>query len=139
MIECITGRKGKGKTKHLLEKVRLRMERRKGSAVYLDKSTKHMYELDKYVRLIDVTEYGIRSTEGFLGFICGILSQDRDLEVMFLDSFLTISFCNKEELPEVIKELEKISGQFSVDFVLSISADKEELPEEIYETICTAL
>ena len=43
MIQIIAGEKGKGKTKILLDKVNADVLEAKGSIVYLDKSTKHMY------------------------------------------------------------------------------------------------
>ncbi len=139
MVGCIVGKKGKGKTKHLLERVRLKKETSRGNLVYLDKSPQHMYELDNSIRLIDVTEYPLESKEAFLGFICGIVSLDHDLETMFLDSFLTIAHCEPAETTWMLNRLKEISNKYSVDFLLSISADKEELPEEIYEDICVSL
>lgn len=139
MVECIVGKKGKGKTKHLLEKARIRCAKTEGSVVYLDKSSQHMYELDNKVRLINVADYLLNSKETFLGFVLGIISQDHDLEVLFLDSFLTIAHCEKSECAMVLEQLKAISEKFGVDFVLSISADKEELPEEIYTDICVSL
>lgn len=139
MVECIVGKKGKGKTKHLLEKTRLREISRKGNIVYLDKSPQHIYELPNSVRLIDITEYPIDSKEAFIGFLCGIISQDHDLEVLFLDSFLKISHCEPADMICMIKSLKDLSAKFHVDFVLSVSADQEELPEEIYEDICVSL
>ena len=82
MVQLIVGKKGKGKTKHLLDKVNAEVKDINGNIVYLDKSTKHMYELNNKVRLIDVSEYMIENTDGFLGFISGILSQDHDLQQM---------------------------------------------------------
>ena len=49
-----------------------------------------MYELNNRIRLINVNEFPVASAEGFLGFICGIISQDHDLETMYLDSFLKL-------------------------------------------------
>ena len=54
MVELIVGKKGKGKTKVLLDRVNGAVKEANGSIVYLDKSTKHMYELNNKVRLIDV-------------------------------------------------------------------------------------
>lgn len=139
MVSCIVGQKGKGKTKHLLEKVRVQLTTSTGNLVYLDKNTKHMYELDKKVRLIDISEYPLASKEAFLGFICGIISQDHDLECMFLDSFLTIAHCDNADMVWMMAQLKEISQKYSVDFVLSVCADKEELPEEIHEDICVSL
>ena len=91
MVQLIVGKKGKGKTKQLLDKVNSEVKEISGSVVYLDKSTKHMFELNNKVRLIDVREFMVENCSEFMGFLCGIISQDRDLEKMYLDSFLTIS------------------------------------------------
>ncbi len=79
MIEIICGDKGKGKTKELLDKVNSSIKGNEGSIVFLDKSQKHMYELNNQVRLINVMDYPIDNCDEFLGFICGIISQDHDL------------------------------------------------------------
>lgn len=55
-----------------------------------------MYELNNQVRLINVMDYPIDNCDEFLGFICGIISQDHDLEEMYLDSFLTIASLDDE-------------------------------------------
>ena len=48
-----------------------------------------MYELSNQIRLIVVPEFNIENTDMFIGFIAGILSQDHDLDKIYLDSFLT--------------------------------------------------
>ena len=130
MIEIIAGEKGKGKTKELLAKVNHSVAAASGNIVYLDKSQKHMYELNNKVRLINVTDYPIDNCDEFLGFICGIVSQDNDLEEMYLDSFLTISGIDtEEEISHAIQKLDVISEKYNVKFVLSISRDASQLPE----------
>ena len=129
MVELIVGKKGKGKTKVLLDKVNGAVKDANGSIVYLDKSTKHMYELNNRIRLINVNEFPVASAEGFLGFICGIISQDHDLETMYLDSFLKLSALEGADITETYETLKKISDKYHVTFVLSISMDADELPE----------
>ena len=130
MIEIICGVKGKGKTKELLNKVNASVTTANGNVVYLDKSQKHMYELNNKVRLINVMDYPISNCDEFLGFICGIVSQDNDLEEMYLDSFLTIaSLTTEEDIVKAIEKLDIISEKYKVRFVLSISKDKADLPE----------
>lgn len=141
MVQLIVGKKGKGKTKHLLDKVNASVVETPGSIVYLDKSRKHMYELNNKVRLIDVSEYMIANSDEFIGFIRGILSQDRDLQQMYLDSLLKIA-CLEEDntaMADVISKLEKISEQFKVDFTLSISLDETDLPETLKSNVAVAL
>lgn len=139
MVQLIVGNKGKGKTKHLLEKVNLQVKETKGNIVYLDNSTKHMYELNNKVRLIDVSQYMITNHDEFVGFICGIVSQDHDLEQMFLDSFLKIACLENEDITPVIEKLEKISQNYGIDFVLSVSMDESELPEALKSKIIVSL
>lgn len=130
MIEIICGEKGKGKTKELLGKVNTTVQTANGNVVYLDKSQKHMYELSNKVRLINVMDYPITNCDEFVGFICGIISQDNDLEEMYLDSFLTIAnITTEEEITRAIEKLDVISEKYKVRFVLSVSKDKSALPE----------
>ena len=129
MIEIIAGEKGKGKTKHLLDKVNEEVKTASGSIVYLDKSHKHMYELSNKVRLINVKDYPISNCDEFLGFICGVVSQDNDLEAMYLDSFLTISCMKDEEICRAIEKLDVISETYNMKFVLSVSKAEQDLPD----------
>ena len=49
MVQLIVGKKGKGKTKQLLDKVNAEVKTANGNIVYIDKSTKHMFELNNKV------------------------------------------------------------------------------------------
>ena len=130
MIYSICGAKVKGKTKELFGRVNNSIPTVAGNVVYLDKSQKHMYELNNKARLINVADYPISNCDEFLGFICGIVSQDHDLEEMYLDSFLTIAFIESDEdILKAIEKLDIISEKYKVRFILSVSKDKSALPE----------
>ena len=73
MIQIISGEKGKGKTKILIEKANAEAMAAHGNIVYLDKSNKHMYELHNKIRLINVKDHFITNHSEFLGFIDGII------------------------------------------------------------------
>ena len=135
MVQLIVGKKGKGKTKLLLDKVNTAVKEVPGNIVYLDKSTKHMYELNNKVRLVDVSDYLIESADSFLGFVTGIISQDHDLQQMYFDSFLKISCLDGQDITVTVEKLEQISERFNVDFVLSVSVDEIELPEAVRSKI----
>ena len=139
MVQLILGKKGKGKTKHLLDKVNTEVKTVSGNIVYLDKSTKHMYELNNKVRLIDVSSYMISSSDEFVGFICGIISQDHDLQQMYFDSFLKIACQEDGEVEDIIRKLDVISQKFGVDFVLSISLDESEIPDSLKDKVIVSL
>ena len=117
MVQIIAGRKGKGKTKYLLEKANTAIKDAHGSIVYLDKNSQHMHELNRRIRLIDMSEYPIHSYEAFLGFICGLISQDYDLEQVYLDGFLTLSNLNGDEIEKAIDELEKICKKYKLSLI----------------------
>lgn len=139
MVQLIVGNKGKGKTKHLLDKVNAQVKEAAGNIVYLDKSTKHMFELNNKIRLIDVSQYMIEESAEFVGFISGIISQDHDLQQMYLDSFLTIACLEGMDITDTVEKLEKLGDTYGVDFVLSIGIDKENLPETLKEKVVVSL
>lgn len=139
MIQIISGAKGKGKTKYLIQKANDAVKTATGNIVYLDKNNKHMYELSNRVRLINVKSFPIDNYDSFLGFICGLISQDHDLQAMYLDSFLSVSCVTEDYVGYMLTQLDKISKAFSVDFILSISIDSVDLPEEYKENIIISL
>ena len=140
MIQLIVGEKGKGKTKHLLEKVNAAAKTSNGNIVYLDKNSKHMYELNNKIRLINASEFPISSEEEFVGFVCGIVSQDHDLEQVYFDSFMDIAYIkDRTKVEDAVKKLDKISEQFKVDFVISVSLDASELSEYMQSKVIVSL
>lgn len=139
MVQLIVGKKGKGKTKQLLDKVNSEVKEISGNIVYLDKSSQHMYELNNKVRLIDVSQFMIENSSEFVGFVCGILSQDHDLQQMYFDSFLKISGLEGKDIEGTIEKLEKLSQSFHVDFVLSVSMDEDELPAGLKSKVIVSL
>ncbi len=141
MVQLIVGKKGKGKTKHLLDKANTEIKEADGNFVYLDKSSKHMYELNNKIRLIDVSAFPLKNSDEFVGFVCGVISRDHDIETMFLDSFMRLSNLEDDhsKVADCIGQLKNIGDAFQVNFVISISLDKEELDSELYDDILLAL
>lgn len=133
MIQLITGEKGTGKTKLMLDGANEAIKTAAGNIVYIDKSSKHMYELSNKIRLIDASKLPLKNTDQFVGAICGIISQDHDLQQVYLDSFLKLA--KIEETPELIEEIidefNIISETFNVDFIISASVEKSILSEKL--------
>ena len=129
MVQLIVGVKGAGKTKKMLDHVHDSIKNVDGNIVYLDKSSQNMHELDNKVRLINVSEYPIQNTDQFLGFVCGICSQDYDLQEMYLDGFLKIARLEGQDISSALSQLNKISEQFKVNMVLSVSMEEKDLPD----------
>lgn len=139
MIQIIAGEKGKGKTKILIDKANTDVNMLKGNIVYLDKSNKHMYEVSNKIRLINVHDYCVESPEEFVGFVSGLISEDHDLERIYLDSFLKIACTNKNEIEHLLEKIEVLSTKHDVDFVISMSVDSKDLPESAKQFVIVSL
>ena len=139
MVELIVGKEGKGKTKQLLERVNSEIKTASGNIVFIDRNDKHMFELNNKVRLVNVAEYDFTNSSEFLGFVCGILSQDHDIEQMYIDAVLKVARTDKSELASVVKRLAIIGQKFNVKFVASVTLDASDIDEEIREYIAVEL
>ncbi|GFI22227.1 hypothetical protein IMSAGC011_01000 [Lachnospiraceae bacterium] len=140
MVQLIVGKKGKGKTKIILEMVNKEVSVASGNIVYLDKGNDHMYELNNKVRLINVKDYGVANADEFVGFIRGIISQDHDLQQIYFDGFLSISCIDgSEKAEEVLNKLDSISDTYGFKIIASISIDEADLPESLKSKVIVAL
>ncbi|MBR1692890.1 MAG: twitching motility protein PilT [Lachnospiraceae bacterium] len=139
MVQLIVGNKGKGKTKHLLDKVNTQVKEVSGNIVYLDHNTKQMYELNNKIRLINVSDYMITNCDEFVGFLSGILSQDHDLQQVYVDAFLNIAHVDAGSMDSAIDKLEAFSEKFHIDFILSVSVDESELSQQLKSKVIVAL
>lgn len=139
MISLIVGKKGKGKTKLLLNSVNNKVKSTSGNIVYLDKSKRNIHELSNKVRLINVLDYPIENCDEFIGFISGIISQDYDLEEVYLDSFLKIAHIDNSQIEKAIEKLSKISEKFKVNFTISVSDDENNLTDMVKSYVIESL
>lgn len=139
MIQLIVGKEGKGKTKVMLDKVNKEITQASGNIVYLDKNAKHMYELNNKIRLVDVSDFDFNSSDEFYGFICGIISQDHDLEQLYFDNFKRIGCVADDAIEAVLSKFEKLSEKTGVDFCFSMAVTEAEVPASFKDKIIVAL
>ena len=139
MIQLIVGEKGKGKTKILLDKVNEAAKSAKGNLVFIDKDSSHMFELKNSIRLVNVGEYKVVSSEEFTGFVSGLISADHDLEQLFIDNFLKSAAVKENEYVEALRKIDEISTKFNVSVTVSISVTKNDLPEDLCSKVVVAL
>ena len=128
MIQVIAGRKGSGKTKRLIDLTNATAREAVHDVIFLDDDNRYMFDVDHNVRFINAEDYHIRSTDMFIGFVCGILSSNFDVGTVFVDAFLKLCHADLAETEPVVAALESLGSKHNVDFVLSLSADPEELP-----------
>lgn len=133
MIQIICGEKGTGKTKEMLKRANDLAASAKGTIVYLDKSSQHIYELNNQIRLINVTEYPVCTYDGFIGFVSGLLSGNHDIECVFIDSLVKVAQLSDDTIKTAIETLESLNTD--IQFICSVSIDESELDSTLKEKI----
>ena len=136
MIQVILGSKGTGKTKLLLDMTNnaLKAEHGKGNIIFIDDDTRYMYDLRHEIRFVDASNYTAArkcTTDAFLAFVSGMLAADFDLTMIAIDAFLKLVVTPMAEMESFFTELEKLADEHNCNFVLSVSAPAEEVPEFI--------
>lgn len=132
MVRVLAGKKGEGKTKRLIEMANDLAKVTKGHLIYMDDDNRPMYDLARNIRFIKTTDYPISSSKELFGFLNGVLSQDTDVHVIYIDGLLKmVEFKDDEELVEFVEGINKLYEMFDVDFVVTISKEEEEVPESI--------
>ena len=132
MIQILAGAKGEGKTKRLLDLANEAGKTSDGHIVFIDDDKRHMYDLHYNIRFVETSDFPMEDQAVFFGFICGILSQDGDIEKIYIDGLNNIvKGLGNEDYIEFIKSLEKLSEIENVDFVMIISGEKSKLPEDL--------
>lgn len=131
MIKVILGEKGTGKTKALIDSVHQAVESEKGSVVFVSNSKEHMFNLDYRIRMVDTTEFGIRSFTEFYGLLCGIIAQNYDVSYIYVDSITKIAKGSKEELESLLDKIESLCGKFNIQLSMTISMKENDATEKI--------
>ena len=128
MVKLLIGHKGSGKTNQMLQLANENVETAAGSIVFINKNHRLMYELNYRIRVICMEDYeNITNIDEYIGFIYGIISSDHDIETIFIDSILKHADVTMGDLPEFIDRLKAISEIYDLNFVVSVSAEKEEM------------
>ena len=131
MITLILGKKGSGKTKRLIDMCNTAAKQSKGNVLFIEKSHSLTYNVSSKARLAAADEYGILGFEALYGFISGMCAGNYDLTDIFVDSTLKIGGEDLEALADFVEKLAKLSEMANTHVMLSVSANKEDLPERI--------
>ena len=131
MIQVIAGKKGSGKTKRLIDLTNTTARDAEHDVIFMDDDNRYMFDVDHKVRFINAEDYHIHNADMFIGFLCGMLSSNFDIGTVFIDAFLNLCHTELQNTEGVVNTLAELGTKHSVDFVLSLSADPEELPEHL--------
>lgn len=131
LIHVIYGAKGTGKTKIIVEHANTYAKQANGVVVYIDRSNHRLHDLHRNVRLVDASHYDLRTQHDILSFIKGMLAANFDIEQIYIDGVSRLLDCSVSELAELYQGLELISKEHGVNFVITASGAREDLPDFI--------
>jgi chromosomal replication initiation ATPase DnaA len=129
MIKVIYGAKGTGKTKMMIDAANAAVEQAKGHLIFITDSKRGMYDLEREVRFIDVSEYDIAGETALCGFIKGVIAGNNDNEYVYIDGVVRIAGKPVQELATFFYMLDKVAKNNNMVITVSVSATKEELPD----------
>lgn len=130
MVKLLIGKKGAGKTKTMLDMANEKVEESKGSVIFINKNQRLMCDLKHKIRVVCMEEFPhITNSDEYIGFIYGIISADHDIETLFIDSILKHADINEGNIHEFLSRLKKISEKYEIEFIVSLSAERDELKD----------
>lgn len=129
MIKLITGKRGSGKTKILVDLIKDAAKNTRGNVVCIEKAMQLTYDIPYSVRLVDVDSYCIDSYDKLYGFVSGMIAGNYDISEVFVDGILKIGGRDYEALGAFFAMVEKITSE--IEIVFTVSEDEENLPESV--------
>ena len=129
MINLIPGKKGTGKTKILVDAIKVSAEKATGNVVCIERGMKLTYDIPHKVRLVDAEEYGINSFDAFYGFVAGMLAGNYDIQEVFVDGILRIGGRDYDAFGDMIEKVAMLAKDIKI--VFTVSADVEDLPAKV--------
>lgn len=129
MVTFITGKKGSGKTKKLIERANAAVASSKGNVVVIEKGLKLTYDIDHTARLIDIEEFPVTGAFALEGFLCGICAGNYDVTDILVDSTLKIIGPDLTLLVPFAEKMDALAQKANVNLTFLISADSADIPE----------
>lgn len=129
MIKVIYGAKGTGKTKMMFDAANETVSIAKGHMIFITDNKRGMYDLEREVRFIDTSDYDIAGEAALCGFIKGVIAGNNDNEYVYIDGVVRIAGKPVQEMAAFFYMLDKVSKSNNIVITVSVTADKEELPD----------
>ena len=129
MIKIIYGAKGTGKTKQLIAAANEDAKDAKGLSVFITDNKRCMYDVNRNVRFIDVTDWAVAGEEALCGFVKGVAACNSDHEYIYIDGVSRITGKGVKELAGIFYRLDKIAGENDITVTVTCSCDEAELPD----------
>jgi len=131
MVKLIAGKEGTGKTKKIIQLANAQVEEKKGNIVFIDDDQRHMYELKHEMRFLSMDEFLINTPEEFYGFLSGIISNDYDIEAIYIDGIFKFVDLKMADTTDYIHKLKRLTDKYELKIVMTMSCDVDELDADI--------
>lgn len=135
MIQVFCNEIGAGKTKELISLANNKLKIAKGDSVYIDYDLKYFRELDRRIRFVAVKDYEIKDNEGFYGLLCGIISENYDVENIYIDSVFDKIKLSYDNLALLLTKIKSLVNRFNINLFINISDCEKKLPECLKEYV----
>lgn len=136
MIQIFCSKRGAGKSKKLIELANERTLISKGDSVYIDDDARRMRQLNRKIRFIDTNELEVVDTNSFYGLLCGIVSQNYDIENVYIDALSNIINRNIPESINLFKKLKEFSQRYNLNIFINLNCECiDDLPDFIKEHV----
>ena len=120
------GLKGTGKTKTLVDLVRVAVDEEQGDVVCIEKDKNLTYDIPYQARLVHASEYGISNMERMAGFISGLAAGNYDITHVFIDNlYKIIGQPDDAVLAQFLAWLDQFGEAQQIVFTVTVSADPE--------------
>ena len=127
MVKIMVGKKGSGKTKKMIETANDHVMQSQGSTIFINNDKRLTRELNYRMRVVSAEEYTLTNIDEFTGFILGIISSDHDIDTIFIDSITKHANISLDNVSAFIERLDEMSDKYHLDFIISVSAEADEI------------
>lgn len=135
MIQVFCNKRGSGKTKRLIDLANKQVDGTKGASVYIDNSLKHIRQIDNRIRFISTNDFDMAGHQNFYGLLCGILSENYDIENIYIDNVLDKEISKPQEFEQGFKKIQNLSDNFNLKIYININYEEDEIPSFIKEFV----
>ena len=135
MVSMLVGPKGSGKTKRMIKLANDDVEKLSGSVVYIDDDKRHIYDLNHDMRFMNMEDYPVKTKEEFFGFVCGIISNNYDIQRIYIDGLLKVVDINVEDMTDYFNKFTNIAQKNDLKFIFALNQEKDALPEALQQYI----
>jgi len=132
MVKFLAGLKGEGKTRIIINMANEDVKVTDGTVVFIDDDKRHIHDIHRDIRFVETGKGLLANYREFIGFLLGILSQNSDIQHIYVDGLTNIvTDINNESLLKLKAKLDTICKEYHTNFTIAMHCDRNALPDEI--------